>query len=189
MQENSKFIKGQMGSKNEEIRSEFFKHGAIEGDGAENEEYYKLREEFEKLEGDAKLEHEFNIIRSMVKRGVINREQLQNLWMTDTKPKEIKFGEGGTIWGYERAIELGGEIICVKSKYGDLYKGMEVELADTPAKSLINQKPGEKIHIIKFRHPFSKEDTDHFIRIATDGGDNAWVKETEIIVPQSEVVS
>jgi hypothetical protein len=73
---NKNFINQQIEDKKEEVRQEFFREGAVTENGEENGEYFKLKQELEGLEGDAKLEPIVRVLKAKLKSGNIDEEKI-----------------------------------------------------------------------------------------------------------------
>jgi len=98
-----------------------------------------------------------NHIRAKLEAGVLDPEKVKNLLIPDVNPveKEIE----GSVFGYNKTVELGSEIISLKGKEQSLYKGMTVELiGDSKGYVPSGHKSGERVIIIGFSDP-EKGDT------------------------------
>ncbi len=181
--ENLNFINEQINIKTEATRKEFFKTGAINEDGSQNDEYFKLKKELEGLKGEERLEKIWYAISSRAKFGNIKNveEKLRNVFSQDIEPKINDFSSKDKSYSISgsKAVELGGDIVCLQRPEGDLYKGKEINLREGVKKSF-GANETDKAIIVGFRHPFDEGSSNDYILVSCGNGYGGWVKEKEI---------
>ena len=129
---------------------------------------------------EQRIEDLMSHVKAEIMAGRIDPKRVENLLIQDTNPTERPFKDGSSLFGYDRVVELGGEIVSMKGERGDLFKGMEVELVvDSRGYVPSGHQSGEKVIIIGFSEPFEEQGSDHVI-IVSGGGKIGKVKPSNI---------
>ncbi|HEY4508846.1 MAG TPA: hypothetical protein VJC13_01015 [Candidatus Paceibacterota bacterium] len=98
----------------------------------------------------------------------------------DVIPVERPFVRGDSLFGYDKALELNGEIIGITGERGELRKGMEVGIVGNSMGYVPSgHKPGEMVTITGFVEPFQDGASDHIITVS-GGGITGRVKPSNI---------